>query len=154
MYHTKRKWKHKLWWRKNRRELIFGENNITTGASNDIEKATKIIKDYVTKYGMSKKIGLLNMEVLFNNDSQGHLEEILISECSSHMERLYYETKELMIENKYFLNAIAEALLAQETINEEELNAIMDGTFQPKQDTPEQLESNNPIKLKPVIETL
>ncbi|NLK97343.1 MAG: hypothetical protein GX272_04580, partial [Epulopiscium sp.] len=92
--------------------------------------------------------------VLFNNDSQGHLEEILISECSSHMERLYYETKELMIENKYFLNAIAEALLAQETINEEELNAIMDGTFQPKQDTPEQLESNNPIKLKPVIETL
>lgn len=157
MYHTKKEMEAQIMISLGGRiaeELIFGENNITTGASNDIEKATKIIKDYVTKYGMSKKIGLLNMEVLFNNDSQGHLEEILISECSSHMERLYYETKELMIENKYFLNAIAEALLAQETINEEELNAIMDGTFQPKQDTPEQLESNNPIKLKPVIETL
>ncbi|NLM12731.1 MAG: ATP-dependent metallopeptidase FtsH/Yme1/Tma family protein [Epulopiscium sp.] len=156
MYHTKKEMEAQIMISLGGRiaeELIFGEENITTGASNDIEKATQIIRDYVTKYVMSKTIGLLNMEVLFNNAPQGHLEEILISECSNHMERLYQETKELMIENKYFLNAIAEALLAQETINEEELDAIMEGTFQPKEKTSEPLEANHSVKLTPAIET-
>ncbi|MDK2788243.1 MAG: cell division protease FtsH [Epulopiscium sp.] len=157
MYHTKKEMEAQIMISLGGRiaeELIFGEENITTGASNDIEKATQIIRDYVTKYGMSKKIGLLNTEILLNNNSQGYLEEILISECRSHMERLYFEAKELIIESKFFLNAIAEALLAQETINEEELDAIMEGTFLPQSKDTQYVESSNSIKLKPVIETI
>lgn len=157
MYHTKKEMEAQIMISLGGRiaeELIFGEDNITTGASNDIEKATQIIRDYVAKYGMSKKIGLLNMDVLSNNHSQGYLEEKLILECSNLMERLYRESKELIIENKFYLTTISEVLLAQETINEEELNAIMEGNFTLKESTLEQLESENSIKLKQVVETV
>lgn len=110
-------------------ELIFGEDNITTGASNDIEKATQIIRDYVVKYGMSKSLGLLNIDVLFNNQSQAFSEEVLIKECSKHMERLYKETRNLIIEHKYYLNQIAKGLLYKESLSEEDLDDIMEDKF-------------------------
>ncbi|HOQ17225.1 MAG TPA: hypothetical protein PLG49_07620 [Defluviitaleaceae bacterium] len=110
-------------------ELIFGEDNITTGASNDIEKATQIIRDYVVKYGMSKSLGLLNIDVLFNNQSQAFSEEALIKECSKHMERLYKETRNLIIEHKYYLNQIAKGLLYKESLSEEDLDDIMEDKF-------------------------
>lgn len=156
MYHTKKEMEAQIKISLGGRiaeELIFGEDNITTGASNDIEKATQIIRDYVVKYGMSKRVGLLNMDVLFHNKSQGSVEELLISECSQNMERLYQETKELMIENKFYLNTIAQALLTLETINEEELNAMMEGAFSIKEDSQKEFESESSIKLKTIVET-
>ena len=108
-------------------ELIFGEENITTGASNDIEKATATVRDYVKKYGMSKKIGMLNMDVLTQYSTQNSMEQEVIEECKSIMERLYVETKEIMIEHKYYLNTIAEALLSIESLHEEDLDKIMAG---------------------------
>ena len=133
-------------------ELIFGEDNITTGASNDIEKATQIIRDYVVKYGMSKTLGLINIDVLLNNNSQSFSEETLIKECSNHMERLYKATREFIIENKYYLNMIANALLIQETINEEDLNEIMEDNFIINNTELEKEKFTTPIRAKRVVE--
>ncbi|WP_064505516.1 ATP-dependent zinc metalloprotease FtsH [Defluviitalea phaphyphila] len=135
-------------------ELIFGEDNITTGASNDIEKATKIIRDYIIKYGMSKKVGLLNMDVLFNNKSQGFVEKTLIEECSKSIKRLYDETKETMIENKFYLNQIAEILLLKESINEDDLNDIMERNFIIEEKNVNKSHFQKAMRIKPVVETV
>lgn len=156
MYHTKKEMEAQIMISLGGRiaeELIFGEDNITTGASNDIEKATQIIRDYVVKYGMSKTMGLINMDVLLNNHSQSFSEETLMTECRNHMERLYEKTKTLIIENKYYLNSIANALLTQETINEEDLNAIMEDNFVAIKNEEIHEESDSVIKMNAIIET-
>ena len=48
-------------------EIIFGKENITTGASNDLEKATEVLIDMVRRFGMTDSSGLLNYDVLYRN---------------------------------------------------------------------------------------
>jgi len=99
-------------------ELIFGEDNITTGASGDIEQATSLIRDYVSKYGMSGRIGILNMDMLKE-------EGAVATECKRVMEELYEQTKKLLEQKADLLKEIAETLLQQESLNEEELDGIV-----------------------------
>ena len=99
-------------------EIIFGNDYITTGASNDIEKATGLIKDYVMKYGMSEETGLLCAE-LFEQKDRSYVE------CSRHIERLYQEAKQLLLHNRDKLSCIATALLEKETLHEEDLDYIL-----------------------------
>ncbi|MBA1335281.1 MAG: Cell division protein FtsH [Firmicutes bacterium] len=106
-------------------EIIFGKDNITTGASNDIEKVTQIASALVKRFGMGDKTGMLNYDMLHSNRGD-HNGEIL-SECKALVERFYKETTELLIENKYLLDRIAKVLLAKETIDEECLERIMKG---------------------------
>lgn len=102
-------------------EIIFGQDEITTGASNDIEKATNILNDYVHKYGMSENLGLLNMRIL----NQGN-ESNAVAECRLLMNDLYKDTRELLIENKYYLNKLATALLDKETLSESDIEEVLD----------------------------
>jgi cell division protease FtsH len=106
-------------------EIIFGKDNVTTGASNDIEKATQIVTALIKRFGMGEKTGLLNYDILLQNGS-GQQEEIL-EECKLAMEKFYRETRELLIENKYLLDKIAQTLLVQETIDEKCLDRILKG---------------------------
>jgi len=95
-------------------EIIFGEDNITTGASNDIEKAVSIVKDYVVKYGMGK--GLKFAPVT---------DESVISECANLVDYLYNETRILINDNMNTLNNIAHSLMEKESLNEEELDLVL-----------------------------
>ncbi len=107
-------------------ELIFGHDNITTGASNDIEKATKSMMDYIRKFGMSEKFGLVNLDVINGAEyPNSGLEKDIMRECVTSINVLYKETKDLMQSNMKHLTAIASNLLDKETINEEELEEIM-----------------------------
>lgn len=102
-------------------EIIFGNSNVTTGASNDIEKATILLKDYISKYGMCQETGLLNLGVLDSikdqQNSLGHYKTI--------MKTLYNRTTEVINNNLSYLNEIAQLLLREETINEEDIDKIM-----------------------------
>ncbi len=104
-------------------EIIFGKENITTGASNDIQKATSMILDYIKKFGMSEKFGLLNLDMI-GDDS---VNKEIVQESKSFVEKFYKETKELLIEKKYLLSNIAETLLVKETIHHQELEKLMNG---------------------------
>ena len=106
-------------------ELIFGEKNITTGASNDLEKATETILNMVRRFGMNPKSGLLNYDVLYRNGMQQVQEEIL-QECKNTMDQFYREVRTLLQENRKILAAIAENLLARETLEERDLDAILE----------------------------
>ncbi len=99
-------------------EIIFGKDDITTGASNDIEKASKDLKDYISKYGMDDEFGLINMEVVMGNQYDGRY---MLEKCQLKMSQIYEETKILMHENKDKLEGLAKALLEKETLNEKEI---------------------------------
>lgn len=99
-------------------ELIFGPDNITTGAGNDIQRATNMVKDYVEKYGMGHKTGLLDISAFRSHQEQS------ITECAEILEKLYTQTKDLLQNNLSLLHKIAEELLQKETLREEDLHCI------------------------------
>jgi cell division protease FtsH len=100
-------------------EIIFGADNITTGASNDIEKASEYIKNYVVKYGMDEEVGLINLSIIMG---QEHLDnQMILDKCTQKIKELYKETKKVIIEHKDILNRLAEALLEKETLDEMEI---------------------------------
>ncbi len=122
MYYTKRELEAKVMVNfagRASEEIIFGEDNVTTGASNDIEKATAIIKDYVTRYCMNAKGRLINSA--YFGDMGG-----VLNESYAIAEALYEKTKEILTNNIELLNKIANALVEKETLDEHELTDILD----------------------------
>ena len=116
-------------------DIFLGD--ISTGASNDLERATKIAHDMVTKYGMSKAIGPINYsdsdEVFLGRDftSKQNYSEALASrideEVKSIMETSYEKTRKALNDNSEALVRVAEALLEMETLDAEEFEAIFTG---------------------------
>ena len=100
-------------------EIIFGKDHITTGASNDIEKASKDLRALMLQYGMDEEIGLINMSVLTGKDT--FEDEKWLKMSQDYMKQLYQETKAVLQENEEILKRIAESLLEKETLNEKEL---------------------------------
>jgi cell division protease FtsH len=100
-------------------ELIFGAEEVTTGASNDIQKASQLIVDYLNKFGMDAEMGLFSMEVL----SDGH-DNQLIAKCRAQMNALYEETKKLMEENLTLLEKITTELLEKESLCGQDIERI------------------------------
>ena len=119
-------------------ELIF--DDVTTGASSDIQKATSAARRMVTRYGMSEKIGTVNYEEdsdevfigrdlahtkSFSERKSGEIDEEvkrIIDEC-------YAEAKRVILENKEVLHRCAELLLQKERITREEFEGLFDGSF-------------------------
>lgn len=95
-------------------EVVFGAENVTTGASNDIQRVNALVKDYVTKYGMSNKLGLATVTG-----------EVADQVCRETVNHLYEKAAELVRRHKDKLDKIADALLKKETLNEDELNLLL-----------------------------
>lgn len=104
-------------------EIIFGEACITTGASNDIEKATLQLKEYISQYGMDKEIGLINLKVLVGEN--GISDKSFVEKCSLKMEELYKMVKEELTQHTLELEKIAQELLKKETLEEEALDELL-----------------------------
>lgn len=104
---------------RNAEEILTGnKNEITTGASNDIEKATEIIKNMISEYGMNEKFGMLNMEDMEVKS------EFIISEAIKAAESLKSRSYSLLHENSTKLKRIAEELIKKETLTGEEIKVI------------------------------
>jgi cell division protease FtsH len=100
-------------------ELIFGAEEVTTGASNDIMKASQLIVDYLNKFGMDAEMGLFSMEVI----GEGH-DSQLITKCRTQMNELYEETKKLIEIHLPQLENITTELLEMESLNGEDIERI------------------------------
>ena len=105
-------------------ELIFGKDYVTTGASNDIEKASIDMKHYMVKYGMDEEIGLVNLEAIMGKQTIEN--DVLLKKCQGMMKVLYEETKALMNSHKEKLEGLTLALLEKETLNEEEIASFFE----------------------------
>lgn len=100
-------------------ELIFGTEEVTTGASNDIQKASQMLVDYINKYGMDEDMGLFSMAIL----NEGH-DNHLIQKCRTQMNELYEATRELMKENLPRLEKITQELLTQESLSGQDIERL------------------------------
>lgn len=100
-------------------ELIFGREHITTGATNDIEKATQDLRTLQLQYGMDDEIGMINMAVLTGKEIYENPE--WVNKSCEMMNKLYEQTKQLLVENQKILQQLAESLLEKETLNEKEI---------------------------------
>ncbi|WP_101675501.1 ATP-dependent zinc metalloprotease FtsH [Alloalcanivorax mobilis] len=119
-------------------EMTLGFDGVTTGASNDIERATKMARAMVTKWGLSEKMGPLAYEedegevFLGKQMSQRkHVSEQTSEEIDREVRAIidscYGRAKELLEENRDKLDMMAEALMQYETIDAEQINDIMSG---------------------------
>ncbi|WP_243154804.1 ATP-dependent zinc metalloprotease FtsH [Clostridium thermarum] len=112
-------------------EVVF--NKITTGASNDIERATELARQMVTMYGMSDKFGMMGLESIQNRYLDGRPVQTCSSETSAEVDRevlqiiaqCYEKAKTLLNDNLEALNKISEHLIQRETIMGEEFMEIL-----------------------------
>lgn len=115
---------------------IIEFDDISTGASNDIERATKIARDMVTRYGMSDLVGTINYgsndeEVFLGRDISTHktLSEqtasLIDDEVKKIIDEAYEKAKEILNKNKEKLEKTANILLDKEKIESEEFEDIM-----------------------------
>jgi cell division protease FtsH len=119
-------------------ELIFGADHVTTGASNDIERATKMARNMVTKWGLSDELGPISYgedeDEVFLGRSVTHTKSVsddtarkIDEVVRSILDKAYARTKEILSSNMDKLHIMAEALLAYETIDASQIDAIMEG---------------------------
>ena len=111
-------------------EIVF--DSVTTGAANDIEKATSLARAMVTQYGMSEKFGLMGLESVESKYLDRHASlncgEATASEIDEEVKKIlaeaYKEAKALLLENREILDEIAEYLYENETITGKEFMKI------------------------------
>ena len=124
-------------------ELVF--DSVTTGASNDIEKATNIARAMITQYGMSDKFGLMSLESVENKYLDGrtvlNCSDVTSAEIDSEvkdlLKRCYDEAKSLLAANRDVLDRIADYLYEEETITGKQFMEIFNDVKNPKPDTGE-----------------
>lgn len=117
-------------------EIILGD--ISTGASNDLERATAMIRQMITKYGMTKELGPLTYgkdsgQIFLGRDlghERNYSEEVAYAidkEAKKLMEEAYQRATDILTEHIDKLHAVAEVLVNKETIEADEFYEIMDG---------------------------
>ncbi len=119
-------------------ELIFGKEKVTTGASNDIERATQLARSMVTKWGLSEKLGPLTYseddgEVFLGHSVTQHkgvsdeTAHAIDGEIRTIIDRNYERSETILEENVDKLHLMAEALIKYETIDTHQIDDIMEG---------------------------
>jgi len=119
-------------------ELIFGKDMVTTGASNDIQRATELARNMVTKWGLSERLGPLTYseeegEVFLGHSVTQHKNvsdetaHVIDAEIRAIVDRNYARAETLLNENIDKLRLMAEALIKYETIDADQIEDIMSG---------------------------
>ena len=111
-------------------EIMF--DSVTTGASNDIEKATELVRDMITRYGMSKKFGLMNLATVESRYLEGRVElncsdrtaALIDEEIADVLKNSYEKALSMLRENKDIMDKIAKHLIEKETITGKEFMQI------------------------------
>mgnify|MGYP002759720757 FL=1 len=120
-------------------EMTLGFDGVTTGASNDIMRASQIARNMVTKWGLSEKLGPLMYaeeegEVFLGRGSggqhtnvSGETAKLIDSEVRSIIDQCYATAKQILTDNRDKLDAMADALMKYETIDADQIDDIMAG---------------------------
>ncbi len=131
-------------------EIVF--DTVTTGASNDIEKATNIARAMVTQYGMSKRFGLMGLETVESKYLDGRTAmncsdvtaAAVDEEVMKILKESYKEAKKMLKENRELMDKLAEHLIEKETITGKEFMKI----FREEKGLPEPEEKPKPKALE------
>ena len=119
-------------------QLTYGNDSVTTGASNDIQRATEIARNMVTKWGLSEKLGPLTYSEEEGEVFLGHsvTQHKVVSDETAHIideeirfiiDRNYKRAEQILTDNMEKLGLMAKALMKYETIDADQINDIMLG---------------------------
>ena len=128
-------------------EVVFGE--ITTGASNDIEQATKIARAMITRYGMSDDFDMVAMETVTNQYLGGDASLACSADTQNEIDRKVVElvkrehekAKKILLDNRQKLDELSNYLYEKETITGDEFMAILNGEAKNETNTETKIES-------------
>ena len=128
-------------------EIIFGSDKVTTGAGNDIERATALARRMVTQFGMSERIGplavgdkeqeiFLGREFAQRREISERTAQMVDDEVKRLVDEAYARATEILAQNRDLMDRIADALLERETIDREDLDRLVKNLPLPPRNLP------------------
>jgi len=144
-------------------ELIYGKNKVTTGASNDIERATQLATNMVTEWGFSEKMGprkySSDQQGMFGGDSKSlsnKIAQTIDDEINNLLDNNYQRAKQILIDNIEILHNMSHALLAWETLDKFQIETLMNGELidDPVEEEPELPPKTEIIEIGDEVENL
>jgi len=120
-------------------EIIFGEEEVTTGASNDLQQVARVARQMVTRFGMSDRLGpvalgrqqgnvFLGRDIMAERDFSEETAATVDDEVRNLVEQAYRRAKEVLLNNRQLLDKLAEMLIEKETVDAEELQDLIDSS--------------------------
>jgi cell division protease FtsH len=117
-------------------EIIFGEEEVTTGASNDLQQVARVARQMVMRYGMSEKLGpvalgrqqgnmFLGRDIASERDFSEETAAVIDDEVSQLVAEAYTRAKSVLLGNKHVLDKLANMLVDKETVDSEELQDLL-----------------------------
>nr|WP_217355156.1 MULTISPECIES: ATP-dependent zinc metalloprotease FtsH3 [Aphanizomenonaceae] len=117
-------------------EIIFGEEEVTTGASNDLQQVARVAKQMITRFGMSDRLGpvalgrqqgnmFLGRDIMSERDFSEETAAAIDEEVRKLVDTAYIRAKEVLVSNRKVLDEIAQMLIDKETVDAEELQQIL-----------------------------
>lgn len=118
-------------------EIIFGEEEVTTGASNDLQQVARVARQMVTRFGMSDRLGpvalgrqqgnvFLGRDIMAERDFSEETAATIDDEVRNLVEQAYRRCKEVLLNNRHVLDKLAEMLVQKETVDADELQELLD----------------------------
>ena len=132
-------------------QVVFGVQ--TTGASNDLQRATSLARNMISQYGMGKKLGLMTTASVEHQylDGQAYMDcaqstaSVVDQEVKELLEESYAQAVQLLTEHRELLDEVAQFLLMKETITGEELMRFVNAENQPQLPRPEETEQQDDV---------
>ncbi|MBD1853763.1 ATP-dependent zinc metalloprotease FtsH3 [Leptolyngbya sp. FACHB-711] len=117
-------------------ELVFGEEEVTTGASNDLQQVARVARQMVTRFGMSDRLGpvalgraqggmFLGRDIMAERDFSEETAAAIDDEVRNLVDQAYRRAKQVLQENHAVLNMLADMLIERETVDSEELQELL-----------------------------
>ncbi|MGC9524188.1 MAG: ATP-dependent zinc metalloprotease FtsH3 [Limnospira sp.] len=117
-------------------ELVFGEEEVTTGASNDLQQVTRVARQMITRFGMSDRLGpvalgrqqgnvFLGRDIMSERDFSEETAATIDEEVRALVEAAYSRARQVLEENRPVLDKLAEMLIEKETVDAEELQDLL-----------------------------
>ncbi|WGV24870.1 ATP-dependent zinc metalloprotease FtsH3 [Halotia branconii] len=117
-------------------EIIFGEEEVTTGASNDLQQVARVARQMITRFGMSDKLGpvalgrqqgnmFLGRDIMSERDFSEETAAAIDEEVRKLVDVAYTRAKEVLVNNRHILDQLAQMLVDKETVDAEELQEIL-----------------------------
>jgi cell division protease FtsH len=117
-------------------EIIFGEEEVTTGASNDLQQVARVARQMVTRFGMSDRLGpvalgrqqgnmFLGRDIAAERDFSEETAAAIDDEVRNLVEQAYRRAKAVLVGNRHVLDQLADMLIAKETVDAEELQELL-----------------------------
>jgi cell division protease FtsH len=106
-------------------EIVYGEDEVTSGASHDIRQATRIALQMIREYGMNSKVGMVNINELYSHSHSGGMDEQIAREIKEEIEVIYRQILDFLKERKELLHELKEVLMINETVYEKDLDRML-----------------------------